>query len=251
MSNAQHCQDIIAAIGTAATVDERWPIVSGLLGKMGIDQINYGIIDTFVADREDAPVRFLSTMDSGWIDYYGDKRLDLDDPHVTLVRNNNLTPYRWGVDVTERLETGRPKEVAYMAAEAGLRSQWQVTLPDSDGSPVPIGGMALGSSLPAHDFAGVLRGNEAALVIIAHMFHLASIGEIRRRNANVPRLSPRERDALSFVAGGWRMDQIANHMRIARVTVELHLRGARRKLKARTLPEAVAKALAYGEIKQG
>lgn len=251
VGSSQHCEDIIAAIGAAKTVDERWPVVSGLLAQIGIDQINYGIIDTFAADREEAPVRFLSTMDAGWIDYYGDRRLDLDDPHVTLVRNNNLVPYRWGMDVTDRLDTGRVKDCARMTAEAGLKSQWQVTLPDLDGSPVPIGGMAIGSSLPARDFAGVLKGKEAALVVIAHLFHFASIGETRRRHAGVPRLSPRERDALSFIAGGNRVDRIAEQMRIARVTVELHLRNARRKLRARTLPQAVAKALLYGEIRQG
>lgn len=37
-------------------------------------------------------------------------------------------------------------------------------------------------------------------------------------------------------------------MGIARVTVELHLRTARQKLGARTLYEAIAKALVMGEI---
>lgn len=251
MASSRHCQDIIAAIGAAETVDERWPVVASLLGHMGIDQINYGLIDTFGADRADAPVRFLSTMDAGWIAYYGDQRLDLDDPHVTLVRNNNLIPYRWGERAIAALDQGRPKEVALLSSEAGLRAQWQVTLPDTDGSPVPIGGMALGSSLSARDFAGVLAGNEAALVIIAHLFHLSSIGEMRRRQAGVPKLTARERDALAFVMDGLRPDRVAEAMGIARVTVDLHLRSARRKLRARTLPEAVAKALYFGELRQG
>lgn len=62
---------------------------------------------------------------------------------------------------------------------------------------------------------------------------------------------PRERDTLAFIADGRRIDRIAELMGLARVTVELHLRGARRKLKARTLPEAVAKAIYFGELKPG
>ncbi|HTU12159.1 MAG TPA: autoinducer binding domain-containing protein [Allosphingosinicella sp.] len=249
MNPRQHCQEIIAAIGAAETVEARWPIVARLLGHMGIDQINYGTFGT--GDRETADVRFLSTMRPDWIAYYGDKRLDLDDPHVTLVRHNNLTPYRWSEEAVRRLDAGRAKDVAQLSAEAGLRSQWQVTLPDMDGSPVPVAGMALGSSLPARDFAGILEGNEAALVTIAHLFHHCSIREVRRAHAGVPRLSPRERDALTFVADGRRIDRIAGLMGLARVTVEMHLRGARRKLKARTLPEAVAKAIHFGELKLG
>lgn len=249
MNSRQHCQDVIAAIGAAETLEDRWQVVSGLLGHMGIDQINYGIFDS--GDRSTADVRFLSTMRPDWIAYYGDKRLDLHDPHVTLVRQNNLTPYRWGRTAMSRLDRGMPKEVLLLAAEAGLRSQWQVTLPDVSGLPVPAGGMALGSSLSERDFAGVLEGNEAALVTIAHLFHNFSINEVRRLQASVPRLSERERDCLAFAADGLRLDRIAEAMGIARVTVELHLRGARRKLKARTLPEAVAKALRFGEIMQG
>lgn len=252
MSGAgQHCQDIIAAITAAETVDERWPIVTRLLGHMGIDQINYGTWVPGTGDASKADVRYLSTMDAGWIAYYGERRLDLDDPHVTLVRHNNLTPYRWGEDSIRRLDEGKPKEVAQLSAEAGLRSQWQVTLPDVDGSRTPAAGMALGSSLPGREFAAILKGNEAALVTIAHLFHNFSFHEVRRLHAGLPRLSTRERDALAFVADGIRIDRIAEKMGIARVTVELHLRGARRKLKARTLPEAVAKALCYGELKLG
>lgn len=191
MNPRQHCEEIIAAIGAAETVEARWPVVAGLLGHMGIDQINYGVFVPGAGDRETADVRFLSTMRPDWIAYYGDRRLDLGDPHVTLVRGNNLVPYLWNDATLSRLERGKPRDAAEMASEAGLHSQWQVTLPDLDGAPVAIGGMALGSSLPIHDFAAILRGNEAALVTIAHLFHHCSIREVRRVHAGVPRLSPR------------------------------------------------------------
>jgi len=38
---------------------------------------------------------------------------------------------------------------------------------------------------------------------------------------------------------------------VARVTVEMHLREARKKLGARTVNEAIAKALVFGEISSG
>ncbi len=60
---------------------------------------------------------------------------------------------------------------------------------------------------------------------------------------NIPDLSQREIDCLRFLATGHRIDKIATHTGLARVTVELHLRNARLKLAAATLHEAVAKAV--------
>lgn len=56
-------------------------------------------------------------------------------------------------------------------------------------------------------------------------------------------MSDREHDCLTLVAKGWRVAQIADHLGVSEVTVNFHLRNARKKLGARTLPETVAKAI--------
>ncbi|MCU0906073.1 MAG: helix-turn-helix transcriptional regulator [Rhodobacteraceae bacterium] len=61
-------------------------------------------------------------------------------------------------------------------------------------------------------------------------------------------LSPREREVLLWLAAGLRTAQIAHRMGIEPVTVGLHLRGARRKLGARTREQALAIALRDGHI---
>ena len=61
-------------------------------------------------------------------------------------------------------------------------------------------------------------------------------------------LSQRERDCLSFLANGLRVSRIAERMAISEVTVELHLRNARRKMKAATTPQALARAMLTGEL---
>lgn len=61
-------------------------------------------------------------------------------------------------------------------------------------------------------------------------------------------LTPRERECLTLTAMGMRMCEIAYRLSIAEVTVNVHLRSARKRLQARTLPEAVAKALGAGLI---
>lgn len=74
------------------------------------------------------------------------------------------------------------------------------------------------------------------------------IGGAMAKGAVFGVLSLRERECLSLVAQGFRVAHIAHRLAIAGVTVELHLRQARIKLNARTLPHAVARALETGQI---
>jgi DNA-binding CsgD family transcriptional regulator len=61
-------------------------------------------------------------------------------------------------------------------------------------------------------------------------------------------LTPRERDCLTLLAKGLRPDRIADRLGLAKVTVDMHLRGARQRMKARTLAEAVARAVVARQI---
>ncbi len=65
---------------------------------------------------------------------------------------------------------------------------------------------------------------------------------------DIQALSNRERQCLREMALGKRVQAIAEAIGIAPVTVELHLRNARLKLRASTNPEAVAKAIGLGLI---
>ncbi len=251
MGQAFDPQGVIADLLAAPDVEARWRGVTAGLAAIGMDQINYGLLDPAAASRYDAPVHFLSTMDPGWIAYYGDRRLDMADPHVVFVRRGNLAPYRWGESALDRIDDPATRSAVAQTVEAGLRSQLSVTMADAFGAFLPMAGMTLGSSLPEAEYFKAIAGREAELVTIAHLFHQRSIGELRRRGENVPSLSHRERDCLRFVAQGLRVDAIAHKLGLARVTVELHLRRARRKLRAATLPEAVARALLFGEIPLG
>ena len=58
----------------------------------------------------------------------------------------------------------------------------------------------------------------------------------------------REQRCLEMIARGLRVQAIANEIAVARVTVEMHLKSARDKLEAATLPQAVARAIELKEI---
>lgn len=61
-------------------------------------------------------------------------------------------------------------------------------------------------------------------------------------------LSRRERHCLAYIPEGARIDGVAVRLGLPGPTVQMHLRNARRKLGATTLPGAVAKSLVSGQL---
>ncbi|WP_170162707.1 helix-turn-helix transcriptional regulator [Pacificibacter maritimus] len=62
---------------------------------------------------------------------------------------------------------------------------------------------------------------------------------IEMLDISAPELSVRERAALNLFAAGLRRDRVAHELNISLPTVDMHSRNLRRKLWARTTPEAV------------
>ncbi|MBK9010497.1 LuxR family transcriptional regulator [Novosphingobium sp.] len=244
----QILEEALAGLEAALDHGLRWSGLVTQLRDLGIDQVNYAVLDLQTGTREEAGVIQYSSMDPTWIGHYLDRRLDLHDPHVRFVRERGFNPYRFSAEMGERLEDRREADVIAQAAEAGLRSQISVVFPDLLGNPDPIGGMTLGSSLPEDEFVRRFAGQEMALLTIGTMFHERSLGEVRGNQHGAKALTPRERDCLTLLAQGKRTARIAERLKIADSTVELHLRNARRKLKAKTAAQAVARALLFGEI---
>lgn len=228
--------------------ESRWQGMLSFMAQNGADQINYAVLNTMKHDRANAPVTQLSTMSEDWIGYYLDNRLDLHDPHVHYVRTGRLSPYRWSESAAVVLDDQKQRQVIHMAAEAGLRAQISLIAPDPIGGRDPIGGMTIGSSLDGAEFFSVISGKESMLLCAGMLFHQFSMGDIRRQQAGAQRLSPRERDCMTHLASGLRTTRIAQQLGLSESTVEMHLRNARKKLRAATAAQAVARAMVFGEI---
>lgn len=230
----------------AKTVEARFARLTKALGKLGLETVNYGVFGP-ADELIDPGIRFLTTMRDDWMDYYYDARLAHSDSHVLRLQTGKLSPYVWGESLFERLD--QPEYVtANEAADAGLRSTLCVPLVGPADSASPVGAINLGPTLPEAEFRQIIAEHGASLVTIAHLFHNASLRQVWRERAGYPELSARERECLRHLARGRRNDAIAHAMGLATVTVEVHLRGARQKLKARTSSEMVAKAILFGDI---
>ena len=69
-----------------------------------------------------------------------------------------------------------------------------------------------------------------------------------RATAQVPQLSPREREIMHLMAEGRTAEAIANELNVSVETVRTHVRNVIRKLQARNRVHAIAIALERGEI---
>ena len=241
-------QQAVEAMQAAPTAAARFGVVTRALSDMGIDQVNYGFFDPVAASHAEAEVVFLSTMRADWLDYYQQRGLHQLDPHVTLVRQGNILPYRWGDAQVRAIADDRALVTAEETREAGLVSALCVPLTGPFDPSRAVAGMTLGSSLSETELAARVGSGAPWLTAMAHVFHNLSLGSLLREAAGAGVLTPRERECLSFTAAGLRPDRIAHRLGLARVTVDLHLANARKRLKARTVAEAVAKAMTYGQL---
>jgi DNA-binding CsgD family transcriptional regulator len=241
-------QGLMLAMIEAEGPRRRFHVLSDAMGAIGINQINYGFFDPAATVTADAEVIYVSTMRTDWLEYYQDRALHLTDPHVVKVRRGNLLPYHWGEAQVASLDDPAMRRAADETREAGLSAAICVPMAGAFDPTRPVAGMTLGSTLSEAELSRLTAGIGSHIVALAHAFHTLSLGALTRERMGIPPLTSRERDCLSYVAQGLRQDSLAWRMGLSRATVEMHLGNARRKLKARTLPEAVARALVYGEI---
>lgn len=91
--------------------------------------------------------------------------------------------------------------------------------------------------------------NRRALILIAHYFnHKALMFEPDRAPEQAQTLSPREVDAMTFLAMGFNRAQVANTLSISEHTLRVYIESARFKLGAANTTHAVARALTRGLI---
>ena len=227
--------------------DRRWNVLTRGLARMGLDQVNYAFLDLATYDRMEArgdPA--MSTMRSDWIEYYTERMYDMHDPLVGHIRSARYDPV-----VFETATHYGPSQILSEADEAGLAGGILIPLPGAPGTFGPGAGIVMGSGMDPAECRRLIEEHGPRLVSVAHLFHAGAVGEMMRRRYGAAKLTAREKDCLQAVAQGRRISAIAHDLVLAEVTVSLHLKNARQKLGARSLPEAVARALLFQQIEVG
>jgi len=101
-------------------------------------------------------------------------------------------------------------------------------------------------------WAEFTRSHQRELILISHYFNLKALEFEKNRTAEpVRNLSPREVDALTFLAMGYSRGQVADMLTISEHTLRAYIESARFKLGAMNTTHAVARAITEGLIVVG
>lgn len=99
------------------------------------------------------------------------------------------------------------------------------------------------------EWADFCEANVRDLIMVAHYFNHKALEFEKPHDEKAPKpLSPREADALTFLALGYSRAQIAEMLEISEHTLRVYVESARFKLGALNTTQAVARALALGLI---
>ena len=203
-------------IFASADREEIWQHCQSYFEQFGFDGLIY-------LDAKQDEVDFLSNFPQYWVDHYVDQGYEKIDPFLSYCcRSDGLT--LTGADFLNRYNylTAGQRNLINEASEtgyaAGFAAPFRVTGPQG------AGGWNFLSEMSATDVEKTVEEHGTALHM-AGMFAHTALSDCPKTHDCA--LTPREKEALTWLASGLRGQQIAHKMGLASVTVEFHLKNER------------------------
>jgi LuxR family transcriptional regulator len=243
---------LLNRIAAATSIDQAWSLAADRFRQLGFARINYGFTRfrhlKTIGDPEDA--LFLSTCDAEYVQRYFAGGFYAKTPVFRWAeRNVGACTWTW---VREAYEAGRlsPSEAEAVRQNAAMGVVAGILVSFSEVSFRSKGALGLIAD-PGLDSAAVdalFAERREEILALANMMHLTivQLPDLARHRA----LSPRQREALEWVADGKTTQDVALLMGVSPAMVEKHLRLAREALAVETTAQAVAKGALLNMIFQ-
>jgi LuxR family transcriptional regulator len=243
---------LLNRIAFSSSIDEAWSLACGYFAKLGFGRVNYGFTRfrhlKTIGDPDDA--LFLSTCDADYVKrYFLDGFFAKTPVFRWAERSSGACTWTW---VKEAFEAGRlsaeeaeaVRENAAMGVIAGI----SVSFPEVSYRSKGAVGLIADPGLDHAEVDAIFAARHEEIVAVASMMHLAicQLPQLSRTRA----LSPRQREALEWVADGKTTQDVALLMGVSPAMVEKHLRLAREALAVETTAQAVAKGALLNMIFQ-
>lgn len=231
--------NLLDALDRAGKPDECWRVGSVWLAALGVEWCMYMYTEERWEPGGRQRIRY-SSLPQMWDEHYKAEAYSRVDPAIPHCAQA-VTPMLTGIDPPRR-ETGSAWRLWEDALSGGFGGGIAIPLrlPGSQ-----LGGFSLVTSMTGPEFLAWHKAHSRWATIAAHAIDQRIVA-LAASQISLPRLSPRERECLTWLAIGMRHDRIADKLGISRPTVELHLANARRKLNAKTREQALARAVALG-----
>jgi len=240
LANGWDMSAFLGRVEQARGLDDIQTLIVALRDQYRVDHVVYHWVSS------DGEQYGCGTYDPVWVQRYVEQDYLRIDP-VIIGCFQRFHPVEW-----KRLDWSGKQARAFQADASahGVGNQ---------GYSIPIRGpngqfalFSLSHSCNDPDWARFTQGHQRDLILIAHFFNRKAL-ELERNRAPEPArgLSPREIDALTFLAMGYARGQVADMLEISEHTLRAYIESARFKLGATNTTHAVARALAEGLIVVG
>ncbi len=231
---------MLSQLETATALEHLQAVIVALRDFYAVDHIVYHWVS---ADGEQYGC---GTYAPAWVQHYVDREYLRIDP-VVIGCFQRFHPVDW-----KRLDWSSKAARAFQreAVSFGVGNQ---------GYSIPIRGPAgqfalftVSHNCADAEWAAFAEANQRDLILIAHYFnHKALTLAANRQPEPAKPLSPREIDALTYLAMGYGRGQVADMLDISEHTLRAYIESARFKLGAANTTHAVARALTEGLIVVG
>lgn len=233
------------ALGECTSMDKLSDAVDRLVKRMGIDYWFYAVDLPLVTD---APTQVrMGTYPEAWVEHYFEMDYIRVDPIISHCHDHSI-PLTWHDALNARRRVIDPtllkiRTMFNEASEFGLRGGLSVPLHG------PGTGWGLMSFAAERLSPAELNALTAELHLLAHFTHEAARRfSYSKTPTELPTLTKRERECLSWAAEGktsWEIGQLLN---ISERTTIFHLQNAMHKLGVSGRQAAVARAVSLGLI---
>jgi LuxR family transcriptional regulator len=243
---------LLNQIAAAQRIDDAWDLATGYFASLGFSRANYGFTRfkhlKTIGDPDDA--LFLSTCDAEYVKRYFQGGFYAKTPVFRWAeRNSGACTWSW---VTEAYQAGRlsaeEAEAVRQNVAMGVVAGISVSFPEVSLRSKGALGLIADPGISAADVEATFAARHDEILALANMMHLTIVHlpQLSRHRA----LSPRQREALEWVADGKTTQDVALLMGVSPAMVEKHLRLARDALAVETTAQAVAKGALLNMIFQ-
>ncbi|MBL9051481.1 MAG: autoinducer binding domain-containing protein [Tabrizicola sp.] len=243
---------LLNRIAASASIDEAWDLATTHFAKLGFKRANYGFTRfkhlKTIGDPDDA--LFLTTCDADFVKRYFQGGFFAKTPVFRWAeRNSGICTWTWVKEAFEagRLSTEEAEAVRQNAAN-GITAGLSVSFPEVSSRSKGALGLIADPGMTHADVDAILAARREEILAVANVMHLTIVHlpQLSRHRA----LSPRQREALEWVADGKTTQDVALLMGVSPAMVEKHLRLAREALAVETTAQAVAKGALLNMIFQ-
>jgi LuxR family transcriptional regulator len=243
---------LLNRIAAARSIDEAWELGTAYFAGLGFQRVNYGFTrfkhQKTIGDPEDA--LFLTTCDADYVKRYFQGGFYAKTPVFRWAeRTSGMCTWAWVRDAyaagkLSAEESEAVRQNVAMGVVAGISVSFPEVLSRSKGAL----GLIADPGLDHDAVEALYAARHAEILAVANMVHLTIVHlpQLSRHRA----LSPRQREALEWVADGKTTQDVALLMGVSPAMVEKHLRLARDALAVETTAQAVAKGALLNMIFQ-